>query len=110
LLLGMEAQKRGYELWVYTPDRLSMRDGEVTARANRVTLHEDFDHYYDMGKESILPLAKMDVVLLRQDPPFDVNYITTTYLLERLLPKVQVVNHPTHVRNQPEKLFPTLFA
>lgn len=110
LLLGLEAQRRGHTLYYYTPDMLSLLNGKVIARGHRVKLHADYKHYYDLGKETTLTLSDMNVVLLRQDPPFDMEYITTTYLLERLMPKTLVVNHPAAVRNHPEKLFPALFA
>ncbi len=109
LLLGLEAQARGYELYYYTPDKLSWRDGAITAVAQHITLHPDPAHYYDLGEALTLDLKTMDVVLLRQDPPFDMAYISTTYILEQLHPKTLVVNHPTSVRNHAEKLFPMLF-
>ena len=108
LLLGLEAQARGHALWYYTPDKLSWREGSITAQAQRVTFYSDLTHYYDVGEASTLDLTTMDVVLLRQDPPFNMGYISTTYILERLLPKTLVVNHPTSVRDLPEKLFPAL--
>lgn len=84
LLLGIEAQKRGYELYYYTPDKLSWREGRITAAAQRITLYSDPAHYYDLGVALALDVSSMDVVLLRQDPPFDMAYISTTYILEQL--------------------------
>jgi glutathione synthase len=108
LLMMLEAQARGHELWHYTPDKLTWHDGNITASAHHVKVHVDPNHHYDMGAESIINLKQMDVVLLRQDPPFNMEYITTTYILEQLHPDTLVVNNPTAVRDLPEKLFPTL--
>ena len=108
--LGLEAQWRGHQLWHYTPDRLSWKSGKVTARAEKLTLHQDAKRHYTLGKLERLDLSTMHVVLLRQDPPFDMAYITTTYLLEKLAPKTLVVNNPASVRDLPEKLFPLLFG
>jgi glutathione synthase len=108
LLLGLEAQKRGHTLFHYTPDKLTYNGGNITARGNKVTLYSDPKRFHAMGKDEILDLKTMDVVLLRQDPPFDMAYITTTHILE-MLPKTLVVNDPASVRDNPEKLFPTLF-
>ncbi|MDE3016156.1 MAG: glutathione synthase [Pseudomonadota bacterium] len=107
--LGLEAQVRGHQLWYYTPDKLSWKNGRVTARAGRLTLHKDAKRHYTLGKTERLNLQAMEVILLRQDPPFDMSYITTTYLLEKLHPKTLVVNNPASVRDLPEKLFPILF-
>lgn len=109
LLLGLEAQARGHTLYYYTPDKLSLRDGKVTATAYPVTLHADHTHHYDLGEPLRLDLSTTDVVLLRQDPPFDMAYITTTHLLEQLPATTLVVNNPASVRNHPEKLFPAQF-
>mgnify|MGYP002785388358 CR=1 FL=1 len=110
LALGLEAQRRGYALWQYTPDRLSWREGRLFAHASRVTLHDSHEHYFDVVKEEPILLTDMDVVLMRQDPPFDMAYITATYMLESVHPKPFVANHPASVRNLAEKWFPTLFA
>ncbi len=110
LLLGLEAQKRSYELFYYTPHTLSWSNGAVTARAQRITLYDGHEHYYDLqGDPETTDLKSMDVILLRQDPPFNIGYITTTYLLEKLHPKPFVVNNPRSVRDFPEKLLPLLF-
>lgn len=106
--LGQEAQRRGYQLFYYTPDKLTYRDGAITARAQELTLYANPKKYYALGEAKTVNLKTMDVILLRQDPPFDISYITTTYLLEQLEPDVLVVNNPAFVRNHPEKLFPTL--
>lgn len=109
LLLGIEAQRRGYEIFYYTPDKLTYCDGAVRARAYPIKLYDRLVNYYELGEEFTLNLHDMDVVLLRQDPPPDAAYLTTTYLLEMLAPKTLVVNNPVSVRNNPEKIFPTLF-
>lgn len=109
LRLGLEAGKRGYELWYYTPDKLTYLQGEITAECTRIAFHDDANHLYDLGETARINLRDMDVILLRQDPPFNMTYLSTTYILERLHPDVLVVNDPASVRNHPEKLFPTLF-
>ncbi|KAB2710633.1 glutathione synthase [Brucella intermedia] len=107
--LSLEAQKRGHELYHYTPDRLSMRDGVVSARLEKMEVRDIKGDHYTLGEPIRRDLSEMDVVLLRQDPPFDMNYITTTHLLERIHPKTLVVNDPAWVRNSPEKIFVTEF-
>ncbi|HBQ33838.1 MAG TPA: glutathione synthase [Ochrobactrum anthropi] len=107
--LSLEAQKRGHELYHYTPDRLSMRDGVVSARLEKMQVRDVKGDHYTLGEPIRRDLSEMDVVLLRQDPPFDMNYITTTHLLERIHPKTLVVNDPAWVRNSPEKIFVTEF-
>lgn len=107
--LSLEAQKRGHELYHYTPDRLSMRDGVVSARLEKMEVRDVKGDHYTLGEPIRRDLSEMDVVLLRQDPPFDMNYITTTHLLERIHPKTLVVNDPAWVRNSPEKIFVTEF-
>jgi len=108
--LMLEAKKRGHTLFHYTPDRLALRSGKVTARAEPVENLADVEGaHFALGETALLDLATCDVVLLRQDPPFDMAYITTTHLLERIHPKTLVVNDPAHVRNAPEKVFVTEF-
>ena len=109
LLMGVEACKRGYEVYYYTPDKLSYNDGMITASAYRITFFADPADYYKLGESLTLDLKTMDVVLLRQDPPFNMAYITTTHILELLAPKTLVVNDPASVRNHPEKIFPLQF-
>ncbi|MFW0777852.1 MAG: glutathione synthase [Rickettsiales bacterium] len=110
LVLGIEATKRGHKLWYYTPDKLSMCDGQIVARGFPVKFYDDATNYYELGDEEVIDLRDMDVVWLRQDPPFDMTYLTTTYILEQLSDDVLVVNDPASVRNLPEKLFPTLLS
>ena len=109
-LMMMEAQSRGHRLWVYTPDKLSLEEGRVRARARPATLRAVKGDHVTLGEPVLLDLADdIDVVLMRQDPPFDMAYITATHFLDKVHPKVLVVNNPTEVRNAPEKLFVTDF-
>jgi glutathione synthase len=109
-VLMLEAQARGHGLWYYTPKTLSLHGGRVIAKAQRVVdIRRKKGDHVELGPLEPLDLSMMDVVLLRQDPPFDMAYITTTHLLERLHPRTLVVNDPAHVRNAPEKLFVTHF-
>ncbi|MFO0989659.1 MAG: glutathione synthase [Alphaproteobacteria bacterium] len=109
-VLMLEAQRRGHGLWYYTPKTLSLHGGRVIAKAQRVTdIRRRKGDHVALGPAEALDLSMMDVVLLRQDPPFDMAYITTTHLLERIHPRTLVVNDPAHVRNAPEKLFVTHF-
>jgi glutathione synthase len=103
--LLLEAQKRGHGLSYYTPDKLSLRDDELVAPMQVLTVRDEVGDHFTLGEPRREPLAAFDVVLLRQDPPFDLAYITSTHLLERLQPKTLVVNDPAGVRNAPEKLF-----
>ena len=108
--LCLDAEKRGHELFHYTPDRLSMRGGTVSARVEPLSVRDVKGDHYTLGEAVRTDLSEMDVVLLRQDPPFDMNYITTTHLLERIHPKTLVVNDPAWVRNSPEKIFVMEFS
>ncbi|MDP3854579.1 glutathione synthase [Phenylobacterium sp.] len=108
-LMLLNAQERGHELFVYTPDRLAMEDGVVTARGRPATVKNVKGDHYAFGPWEVRELAAFDVVLLRQDPPFDMSYITSTHFLDKVHPKTLVVNNPAEVRNAPEKLFVTDF-
>ncbi|MBL8710046.1 MAG: glutathione synthase, partial [Rhodospirillaceae bacterium] len=108
-VLGLAAQRRGHRLYHYHPRQLSLRDGRVTARARPLAFRREKGNHFTLGSEETLDLAKLDVILMRQDPPFDMAYITATHILERIHPKTLVVNDPRHVRNAPEKLFVTEF-
>lgn len=104
--LMLEAQARGHELCVYTPDRLSQTGGGVFARVHPCEVRDVVGDHVSLGEETRVSLGEeADVVLLRQDPPFDMAYVTTTHMLERIHPKTLVVNDPGHVRNAPEKIF-----
>lgn len=107
--LCLAAAERGHELYHYTPDRLSMRDGVVSAALEPLQVRDIEGDHFTLGEAVHTDLSEMDVILLRQDPPFDMNYITTTHLLERIHPKTLVVNDPAWVRNSPEKIFVTEF-
>jgi glutathione synthase len=102
--LALEAQARGHQLWHYTPDRLAFDEGRVVARARPMVVRRVVGDHVTLGEEEALDLASVDVVWLRQDPPFDMAYITTTHLLELIHPRTLVVNDPFWVRNSPEKL------
>ena len=104
-VLALEAQERGHCLFHYLPERLSFDGSLVRAEAEPLEVRREKGAHYTLGKPEEIDLGKMDVVLLRQDPPFDMGYITTTHLLERVHPETLVVNDPAEVRNAPEKLF-----
>jgi glutathione synthase len=107
--LMLEAQARGHELYHYTVDRLSQRDGMVYADVEKVTVQDVAGDFYKLEAPVKTDLSQMDVILMRQDPPFHMGYITATHMLERLHPKTLVVNNPAEVRNAPEKIFVTEF-
>jgi glutathione synthase len=107
--LLLEAQKRGHDIAYYTPDRLAMYGDKVLAALQPLTVRDREGDYFTLGAAKRTELAGFDVVLLRQDPPFDLAYITTTHLLERIHPKTLVVNDPVEVRNAPEKMFVMAF-
>lgn len=100
----IEAQARGHELFYYTPDKLAFQEGKVTARGWPVTVQMVEGDHYTLGDETEVDLSTYDVVWLRQDPPFDMGYITTTHLLDMIADTTLVVNDPFWVRNYPEKL------
>jgi len=100
-----EAQKRGHGLSYYTPDQLSLRGEELLAPLQHLTVRDEVGDHFTLGKPKREPLTNFDVILLRQDPPFDLAYITSTHFLERIHPNTLVVNNPASVRNAPEKLF-----
>jgi glutathione synthase len=107
--LALEAQKRGHTLLYYGPRELTFRDGAVTALARLLSVRNTKGDHFTLGEAAVTDLSKTDVVLMRQDPPFDMAYITATHILERIHPKTLVVNDPFHVRNAPEKIFVTAF-
>jgi glutathione synthase len=111
--LLLEAQARAYPISYYTPDRLALRDGKVSASVRSLAVRDAIgDHtgdHFTLGEPRHVELSSFDVILLRQDPPFDLAYITSTHMLERVHPKTLVVNDPAHVRNAPEKVFVTEF-
>ncbi len=101
----LEAQHRGHELFYYLPDHLTLDEGRVIARGATLRVEDKINDHYKLSNPRTVDLSTWDVVLLRQDPPFDMNYITTTHLLERIHPKTLVVNDPGSVRNAPEKVW-----
>jgi glutathione synthase len=108
-VLALEAQRRGHSLYHYLPQDMSLVGTRLTARARPLTVRRELGNHHSFGAAQTIELASVDVVLLRQDPPFDLAYITTTHLLEHIAKKVLVVNDPVEVRNAPEKLFVTHF-
>ena len=102
--LMLEAQKRGHSLFHYTPDKLTLRSGRVTAAIEPVAVRDEPGNHFTLGSPEKADLSTLDVVLLRQDPPFDMAYLSTTYMLERIHPSTLVVNDPAEVRDAPEKL------
>jgi glutathione synthase len=107
--LLLEAQARSHAVSYYTPDRLVLSDGKVSATVRPLSVRDQAGDYFTLGEPRHCALDSFDVVLLRQDPPFDLAYITSTHILERIQPKTLVVNDPAHVRNAPEKVFVTEF-
>ena len=102
--IAEEAQSRGHSLFYYTPDKLAYQEGRVTARGWPLTVQRVEGNHFTLGEEQEVDLSTFDVVWLRQDPPFDMGYITTTHILDMIHPKTLVVNDPFWVRNYPEKL------
>jgi glutathione synthase len=108
-LMMETAQARGHALWLYTPDKLALEDGRALARGRPLSLRRELGNHFTAGDWERRDLGEFDVVLMRQDPPFDMAYITATHILERIHPATLVVNNPAEVRNAPEKLFVTTF-
>ncbi|MBT3557522.1 MAG: glutathione synthase [Rhodospirillales bacterium] len=104
-VLALEAQRRGHTLYHYLPTSLSLDQGNVLCQAEVMTVEREHGAHYTLGEQHELNLRDVDVVLMRQDPPFDMSYITATHILDHIHPETLVVNDPTHVRNAPEKLF-----
>ena len=104
-VMGMEAQRRGYKLWHYEPQDLSYSKNRVVAVAQEMEMRRELGNHFTLGEKKVIDLADIDVVLMRQDPPFDMSYISATHLLDLVHPKTLVVNNPSEVRNAPEKLF-----
>ncbi|MEQ8440888.1 MAG: glutathione synthase [Alphaproteobacteria bacterium] len=109
--LGLEAERRGHALFHYLPTALTFRQGRVTARGNPMTLRREKGNHFTFGVQETRDLQDdTDVILMRQDPPFDMGYITATHILDHVHPKTLVVNDPNHVRDAPEKLLVTHFS
>ena len=107
--LLLEAQARGHVLSYYPPDRMAQRDGTVFATVRPLRVRDVVGDHFTLGEPKRVELATFDVILMRQDPPFDLAYISATHMLERIHPRTLVVNDPAHVRNAPEKVFVTEF-
>ena len=108
--LALEAQRRGHALHHYLPKDLFFQAGIVAANARPIEVRREKGNHYSFGPAELLDLSKVDVILMRQDPPFDMSYITATHILEHIHPRTLVVNDPVEVRNAPEKLFVTHFS
>jgi len=108
--LLLEAKARGHRISYYTPDKLAQRGGRVFAAVQPLDVRDEPGNHFTLGESKRTELTDFDVILLRQDPPFDMAYITTTHMLERVHPKTLVVNDPAHVRNAPEKIFVMEFS
>lgn len=108
--LGLEAQNRGHTLYHWEPNALQLRNGTVRAAIEEMTLQDVKGDHFTLSEKVDTDLSELDVIQLRQDPPFDMAYITTTHILERVHPKTLVVNDPASVRNAPEKILVTEFA
>jgi glutathione synthase len=107
--LLLEAQARGHALAYYTPDRLALRGKDVFATVRPLSVRDTAGSHFTLGEDKRVELTSFDVILMRQDPPFDLAYISATHMLERVHPATLVVNDPGHVRNAPEKVFVTEF-
>jgi glutathione synthase len=103
--LMLEAQMRGHDLFEYHADTLALRDGKLSATGADVKVRDEAGKHFEKSENRTVHLEDYDAVLMRQDPPFDMNYITYTHMLEVIHPKTLVVNDPTEVRNAPEKLY-----
>ncbi|OYQ35185.1 glutathione synthase [Niveispirillum lacus] len=108
-MMALEAQRRGHTLWHYHPRDLALRGNRLFAKVRPMQVRRERGNHHAMGAAEVIDLSTMDMVLMRQDPPFDMAYITATHLLEHIHPKTLVVNDPAAVRNAPEKLFVTHF-
>ncbi|PCJ99797.1 MAG: glutathione synthase [Zetaproteobacteria bacterium] len=110
-VLALEAQKRGYTLYHYFVSALRLEDGQVTAKANKLEVRREQGNHFTLGDSEIINLkTDVDIVLMRQDPPFDMSYITATHILDHITDDTLVMNNPAHVRNAPEKLLVTHFT
>jgi glutathione synthase len=103
--LMLEAQRRGHSLFHYHVKSVALRNGVLSARGEQVAVRDEVGHHVTLSAQEKIDLASQHVILMRQDPPFDMSYITATHLLDRIHPKTLVVNDPTEVRNAPEKLY-----
>ena len=109
-VLALEAQARRHALFHYLPESLVFRQNRLFARVQALEVRRERGNHFSLGEAELRDLATMDVILMRQDPPFDMSYITATHLLEHVHPQTLIVNDPAEVRNAPEKLFVTQFS
>ena len=109
LMLAREAQKRGHRIFMYQPHELSLRNNQVFANACTLKITKKEKYTFEKGKKKLINLSSINVLLIRQDPPFNINYITATYLLEHLESKTLIINNPKSLRDAPEKLYVTYF-
>jgi glutathione synthase len=105
LFLALEAQKRGYQVYYYEPQNLSFIDGKVTVKCFQLTFFKETKKFYKITKRLNFDLSKAKVLLIRNEPPFNQQYINTTFILEHISKKVKIINHPKSIREVPEKLF-----
>ncbi|MDC0903218.1 glutathione synthase [Pelagibacteraceae bacterium] len=103
--LGLEAQKRNYDIYYYEPKNLSFMDGKVTAKCCKIKFQNNFKKPVKILKKSILNLLKTKLLLIRNEPPFNQQYINTTFILEHISKKIKIINDPKALREVPEKLF-----
>ena len=103
--LLLEAQDRGYDIDIYTPNMLTLSDGLLSAEAQQIKVHLYPDRIEKLNKPKSVMLDEYDIIMMRQDPPFDMSYITATHLLETIQHKTLIINNPFYVRNCPEKIF-----
>ena len=108
-LIALEAQRRGYLLYHYEPRNLYFLNGEIIAKANILKINHNSSRDMALAEEVYINLEEIDVILVRQDPPFDMAYITTTYLLETIKNNTLILNNPSSIRDSPEKILVTLF-
>ena len=107
--LCLEAQKRGHKIFHYTPDQLTYKNGKVTSLVEPLKVMDDEGNHFNLGNPFETDFIDIDFVLMRQEPPFNMHYITYTHILEHLPENVRVINNPVSVRNAPEKLLVTFF-
>ena len=108
--LCLEAQKRGHNIFHYTPEKLTYDNGKVTSLIEPLMVRDEEKNHFKLGKPYKTNFSEIDIILMRQEPPFDMNYITYTHILEHLMSKTRIINNPKSVRNAPEKLLVTFFS
>ena len=110
-IIGLEAIKRGFEVFYYSPSDLIFKNNYVYANTKMLDLElKNGKEIFSYSKEKVLKLSSLDVILMRQDPPFNMSYITATHILEKIASQTLILNDPFHVRNAPEKIFVTEFS